>query len=195
MIEDKFTTNSVIHQLPAGLLQNDNGTEIFSCRKTKRVFFLKAGKSLPFSEMNPEKKVLIFEQLLNDDVAMQDLKHLDLSEALERYAFCVYGSLDSEPDFISPDKLDKSDNFLCGTNCKCLKWKTKQLVVNGTVLSIRQIEILQYLASDFPDKQIADNLNITESTLNTHKSNLFRIFGVYSKSGLIVEAIKQKIIQ
>jgi DNA-binding NarL/FixJ family response regulator len=51
------------------------------------------------------------------------------------------------------------------------------------------------MASEKPDKQIADDLNICESTLNTHKKNLFEKFNVYSKSGLITKAITNKIIQ
>lgn len=195
MISCKSTTKKNVHQIPAGILESDSRTEMFGCRTTKKVFFLESGKSLPFSEMNPLKRSLIFEQLLNDEVAMKDLKNLPLSEALERYAFCVYGSLDSEPDFITPEKLSKSDNFLCSSNCTCLKWKTKNFIVNDTVLSIRQIDILQHLASDLTDKEVAQKLFISESTLNTHKSNLFDIFNVNTKSGLITEAITLKIIQ
>jgi DNA-binding NarL/FixJ family response regulator len=59
----------------------------------------------------------------------------------------------------------------------------------------RELEILSLFASDLCDKQIADHLGITESTLNTHKKNLFEKFDVHSKSGLISKAFHQKIIQ
>ena len=132
---DKFTTNSVIHQIPAGLMIGDKSTELFGCRETKRVFALSNGQTIKFEELHPTKRALIFEKLLSDEVAVQDLKDLPQAEAIER------------------------------------------------------------LASDKPDKQIADELGITESTLNTHKKHLFEKFNVYSKSGLITKAISNKIIQ
>ena len=59
----------------------------------------------------------------------------------------------------------------------------------------KQIEVLQLMASDLPDKAIASQLNISVSTLNTHKEHLFEKFNVTSKTGLIKRAIEQKIIQ
>ncbi|KIQ22882.1 hypothetical protein RT99_06050 [Flavobacterium sp. MEB061] len=67
--------------------------------------------------------------------------------------------------------------------------------MDGTALTIREIQIVNLMASDLPDKQIAEKLKIAKSTLNTHKQNLFEKAGVKSKSGLITKAINQKIIQ
>jgi DNA-binding CsgD family transcriptional regulator len=51
------------------------------------------------------------------------------------------------------------------------------------------------MASDLPDKAIADKLDVALSTLNNHKILLFDKFKVKSKAGLITKAIEQKIIQ
>lgn len=126
---------------------------------------------------------------------MEDLKELNQNEAIEQFAFCVYGAADHEPDFDAEGNLQEADNFICSHNCKCLKWESKKITVDGKKLTPRQIEIVQLLASDLPDKAIADELGITESTLNTHKSQLFEKFNVASKPGLIKKAIEQKIIQ
>ena len=192
---DKFTTNSVIHQIPAGLMIGDKSTELFGCRETKRVFAITNGQTLKFEELHPTKRALIFEKLLSDEVAIQDLKHLPQAQAIERFAFCVYGAADHEPDFDSNGNLKQADNFICSKNCKCLKWKSKNITIDGNKLTPREIEIVMLLASDKPDKQIADELDITESTLNTHKKHLFEKFNVFSKSGLITKAIYNKIIQ
>ena len=192
---DKFTTNSLIHQIPAGLMIGDASTELFGCRETKRVFALSNGHTVKFEELNPTKRALIFEKLLSDEVAIQDLKDLPQSEAIERFAFCVYGAADHEPDFDCNGNLKQADNFICSNNCKCLKWESKNITIDGNKLTPREIEIVTLLASDQPDKQIADELGITESTLNTHKKHLFEKFNVYSKSGLITKAISNKIIQ
>lgn len=191
----KFTTKEVIHQIPAGLLLGDKSTELFGCRETKKVFALSNGKTISFNELNPEKRALIFEKLLSDDVAFEDLKHLSQNEAIEQFAFCVYGAADHEPDFCKDGSLKEADNFICSNNCKCLKWFSKNITVEGNKLTTRELEIVTLLASDKPDKQIADDLDISESTLNTHKKNLFEKFNVASKSGLITKAISNKIIQ
>lgn len=191
----KFTTNPVIHQIPAGLLIGDTTTELFGCRETKKVYALSNGKTINFEDLNPHKKALIFEKLLLDDQALEDLKHLKQNEAIERFAFCIYGAADHEPDFDNDGNLKEADNFICSNNCQCLKWQSKKITIEGQKLTSREIEIVTLLASDLADKQIADCLRITDSTLNTHKKNLFEKFGVSSKSGLITKAIANKIIQ
>lgn len=192
---DKFTTKDVIHQIPAGLLIGDKSTELFGCRDTKKVFALSNGKTISFNELNPEKRALIFEKLLSDNAAFEDLKHLPQNEAIEQFTFCVFGAADHEPDFCADGELKEADNFICSNNCKCLKWFSKNITIEGNKLTTREIEIVTLLASDKPDKQIADYLQITESTLNTHKKHLFEKFNVASKSGLITKAISNKIIQ
>jgi len=194
-MESKFTIKNEIHQIPAGLLIGDNRTEIFGDRKTKKSFFVSNGRSFPFSELEPLKKAQIFEQLLNDETALEDLKDLNPEEATERFAFCIYGAADHIADFNERGQLNKSDNFICSNNCKCLKWKSKSITIDGNPLTSREIQIVNLMASDLPDKQIASKLKIAKSTLNSHKQNLFEKASVKSKSGLITKAINQKIIQ
>ena len=67
----------------------DTSTELFGCRETKRVFALSNGHTVKFEELHPTKRALIFEKLLSDEVAVQDLKDLPQAEAIERFAFCV----------------------------------------------------------------------------------------------------------
>jgi DNA-binding CsgD family transcriptional regulator len=191
----KLTTNPLIHQIPAGLMIGDNATELFGCRETKKVYALSNGKTIPFNQLDPLKRALIFEKLLSDDVALEDLRSMPQNEAIENFAFCIYGAADHEPDFNEKGELEKADNFICSNNCKCLKWLSKKISVDGNKLTPREIQIVMLLASDKPEKQIADQLDITESTLNTHKKHLFDKFNVHSKSGLITKAIANKIIQ
>lgn len=64
----------------------------------------------------------------------------------------------------------------------------------SATMTPREMEVVKLLASDLCDKQIAIHLEITVSTLNTHKAHLFEKFQVHSKSGLITEAFQQKIL-
>ncbi len=193
---NNFNDNQqLIHRLPAGQFPGDHRTELIGCRETKAVFVLSNGKTVAFKELNPVKKALIFEKLLQDDAAMNDLKHLSQESALEQFSFCIFGAADSEPDFCESGKLKKAENFICSDNCQCLKWPSKQITIEGQAITSRQLEIIQLMASDLADKQIADKLGITESTLDSHKTKIFEKAGVFSKSGLITKAIDQKIIQ
>lgn len=194
-MESKSTIKNQIHQIPAGMLIGDNRTEIFGDRKTKKTFFITNGQTLKFSELPPDKKAQIFEKLLSDEVAYEDLKHLTHEEAIEEFAFCIYGAADHVADFNECGQLNKADNFICSNECKCLKWKSKSINIDGNSLTVREIQIVNLMASDLPDKQIAENLKIATSTLNTHKQHLFEKANVKSKSGLITKAINQKIIQ
>jgi hypothetical protein len=106
---DKFTTNPLIHQIPAGIMIGDKRTELFGCRETKRVFALSDGKTIPFQELNPSKRALIFEKLLSDEAAINDLKELPQAEAIERFAFCIYGAADHEPDFCENGQLKEAE--------------------------------------------------------------------------------------
>jgi DNA-binding CsgD family transcriptional regulator len=185
----------LIHQLTAGMLLGDNRTELFGCRTSKKVYAITDGKTIPFENILPKQRAQILQRLVNDDKAMEDLKGLSHKEALESFAFCVFGAADSNADFNETGILKEADNFICGNDCKCLKWKSKNITINGNKLTPRQIEIIQLLATDLADKQIADQLGICHSTLDTHKSHIFELAGVTSKNGLIVKAINEKIIQ
>lgn len=191
----KIKTNNRVHQLPAGLMIGDLRTELFADIKTRKVFVLHNGETTPFSQLAPHLKKLLVDQYVKDQQALKDLSHLPTAEALEQFAFCVYGAADATPDFSEDGASLSDDNFMCSNNCKCLKWSSKNISVDGQSLTVRQIEIIKLLASDYPDKQIAQQLNITPSTLDSHKAKIFKLFDVYSKTGLITKAINQKIIQ
>jgi DNA-binding CsgD family transcriptional regulator len=199
-MRDKYITNSdnnqnFIHRLPAGMMMGDLSTELFSERTTKKVFAISNGKTVSFEDLNPKMRAQIFERLLDDDRAIEDLKHLTQKEAIEHYAFCVFGAADSAADFCADGHLQEADNFICSDNCLCLNWKSKKIKIDGEVLTPRQLEIVKLLATDLCDKQIADKLGICLSTLDTHKKTLFEKCNVSSKTGLVIKLIEQKIIQ
>jgi DNA-binding NarL/FixJ family response regulator len=62
-------------------------------------------------------------------------------------------------------------------------------------LSPRELEILQLIAQEFSNQEIADKLFISERTVETHRKNLF--FKTQSKSvvGLIQYAIRHELIK
>jgi DNA-binding CsgD family transcriptional regulator len=195
----KPTTNyppGQMHRLPAGLIPGDKSTELFGCRETFTVWAMSDGKTIPFAQVDAQLKAMIMTRLIDDDVAYNSLFHLGADAALEHYAFCVYGSADHDADFDAAGNLGRTDNFICGRpNCNCMDWESKAIMVDGMALTPRQIQIIQAMAGDKPNKAIAAELNIAESTLDTHMRNIYALFNVNSKTGMVTKAIQQKIIQ
>lgn len=152
-MESKFNTKNEIHQIPAGVKIGDMRTEIFGDRKTKKAFFITNSQTHRFNELGGDLKAQLFQQLLTDDVAFRDLKDLEVEDAIEKFSFCIYGAADHVADFTEEGKLNKADNFLCSTNCKCLKWKSKSINIDGNPLTTREIQIVNLMASDLPDKK------------------------------------------
>jgi len=197
-MKDKSTTkkqDKQVHSLPAGLIPGDHRTELFGIRETRKVYGLSNGATIPFANIDPLQKAEIFALMLQDSIAMEDLRYMTSEAALEEFAFCMYGDMDDTPDFTADGSAGPSENFRCGANCRCLAWKSKTITLNGHRLTPHQVRISQELASDKPDKAIAADLNITHSTLNGHKQNLFNAAGVATKAGFVRKAMKHKLIQ
>jgi len=62
-------------------------------------------------------------------------------------------------------------------------------------LTERELEILILITKEFSNKQIADKLNISERTVETHRKNIFRKTGTTSLVGLIKYAFANKIVE
>ena len=62
-------------------------------------------------------------------------------------------------------------------------------------LSKRELEILSRLVTGNTDKEIADNLCISEFTVRSHVRNLYRKLGVSSRAQAVAIAIRKNIIE
>lgn len=63
------------------------------------------------------------------------------------------------------------------------------------VLTKREQEILEQIANELTSEQIAQKLNISIPTVESHRRNMFRKLGVQSVVGLVKEALKNKWIK
>jgi len=62
-------------------------------------------------------------------------------------------------------------------------------------LSHREVEILDCISKEMSAKKIAEKLNISEFTVNNHRSNIIKKLGVDSSVGLVMEALKRGILK
>jgi len=185
-----------IFNIPAGTLPGDFRKELMGIPETRKVVFTYNGQTFPFSALSRKIKSELATEVINDPEAMRDLrgKGLSLSEALEEYAYCMYGAVDSNGDINEHGELQPSENFRCSDNCRCLRWKRKQINIDGRALTPREIEVIDMLRTSHTDEVKAQILGMSRSTLNTHKKNLFTKFNVLSATSLILKAIDCKVI-
>ncbi len=66
---------------------------------------------------------------------------------------------------------------------------------NRESLSEREIEVLQLIARGSANKQIADELIISESTVKTHVANIFRKLDVNHRTEAVTQALQRGIIR
>lgn len=201
---NKFTENltkaniGLLHDIPAGIHPEDSNIELWADRATRKVFFNQNGMTLPFKRLPHKYHVKLNLQLEKDPIAFKQLskEYPNIINRLEAYAFCLYGASDANPDFFGHE-LTRSENFKCqsGAQCKCLKWKSKYISINGSPLTKREIEVLDLIGKGYADKQIAYLLEISQSTLDVHKQHLNKKAGVGSKQELVIKAAAEKIIQ
>ncbi len=67
----------------------------------------------------------------------------------------------------------------------------KKSNAENIMLTEREIEILKYISNEFPTKKIADLLNISARTVDTHRRNMMIKLNIKKNIGLLKYAIQQ----
>lgn len=65
------------------------------------------------------------------------------------------------------------------------------VVENVYDLSDRELEVYQLMAEGMSNKEIGDNLGISEKTVKNHVSRIFRKLGVFDRTQAVVKGIKE----
>ena len=67
--------------------------------------------------------------------------------------------------------------------------------IENTNLTLRELEVLQQICLDLNNEEIAQKLYISPMTVKSHRSNLLEKTGCKNTTGLILFALKNKIIE
>ena len=70
--------------------------------------------------------------------------------------------------------------------------KTSTKVIE--ILSRREVEIIKLITQEFSNDDIANHLAISKRTVETHRKNIFKKTKVKSIVGLVMLAIKNKLV-
>lgn len=106
------------------------------------------------------------------------LKNCDKDEVLE----AIYATIEGK-------------NFFCGRVLEILSEnKSNNNSCDAITLSKRELEIIQYVAEGFTNKEIAEKLYISTHTVNTHRKNIMQKLGLKNTAEVVIYAVKEKII-
>lgn len=106
---------------------------------------------------------------------------------------------------IEKDELVEAINIVLGGGkyyCKALSAELIDLVINkkyktelnDSLLTAREIDIIKELALGSSSKEIAEKLFISDRTVNTHKTNIYKKMDVKNSVELLVKAKQRMII-
>jgi two-component system, NarL family, response regulator NreC len=76
-----------------------------------------------------------------------------------------------------------------------LRWGEIQPGNLPNVLTPREQEVLQLIAEGYKNKEIADILNISIKTVQSHRTNLMQKLDLHNRGDLVKYAIQKKIIE
>lgn len=156
-------------------------------RKIKQVFSF---QELEFElDLHEESVVLINPHSVQySPKEFQQLRSKYLKVSL--IAFC-YMHVDPKVlnQFDAVITIQDSPEMINHTVSQVIQSKKGDQASQNLLLSDREIEVLQLLAQGYTNKQIADHLNISVHTVNTHRKNISQKTGIKSVSGLTIYAV------
>lgn len=189
----KITQNSFPEQI-AGLMPNDSNIEFGGEKHTMEVFYLQNGKNHQWNELPRWAYKICEKHFLTDKKAVSYFNDFDVSltRKVEMYIYHLYGDLDATADILS-GKIQTSENFRHTLDCESIDWDNKKITIDGVQLTKRDLRIIDLTKDGLPDKAIANELGITQSTLDFHKRNLFTKANIQCKIELIIKVFQQRI--
>lgn len=174
-----------VHQnFPAGLL--DDTVEIATTGDF--VFAIINGCMTPFSNWPKELLAALKEDLQKQEKAIESLIDLGLEtddEMLWQYARCRFGSYDGRPDMVD-GKFMYTEYWDCGIRGTC-PYEGKlccSMKVKFGIITSREMQVWVLVGEGLLDKEIADRLGISDTTVPTHVRSLCKKCGVRNRCEL-----------
>lgn len=71
----------------------------------------------------------------------------------------------------------------------------KSLACDGVPVTERELDIIRGIAEGLSNKLIADKLNLSTHTVNTHRKNIMSKLGVNNTAGVVMFAVKNQLLE
>jgi len=133
----------------------------------------------------PEMKVIV--------LSMHDEAHLIkeiLKEGIDGYLL----KKDSHEELVSAVRAVKNDKVYLSSDVNAMLMRGLNGQEEQKLLTDREREILKLIAKEYTNKQMAEELFISERTVETHRKNIFRKTGTNNLVGLIKFAYANNLI-
>lgn len=141
--------------------------------------------TLTLSMLNDEAHIIKMLQAGVKGYLLKECQPEELKEALEytaRGEYYVNGLIAA--------RIDKTGKFQTVAYSKPVLPEAEQ----STFLTEREIEFLQWSASDYTYKEIADRMKLSPRTVDSYRDALFDKLQIRSRVGLAVYAIRNKLV-
>lgn len=188
----------IINQrIPAGI--EGKGYEFFYSEKDQVIKCTHMGRTIVWDEVPEEGLEIIYEDMAkHPDVVMhiKDWNIHDPREMAKQYIFCRFGDFDGDPDIDENGKVGYAEYFDCGLRGVC-KYEGKictTIKLENGELTKRELEVLKLVAKGKLNKEIADELEIVEHTVNSHIQNIQQKGNFFRKLEMIVFAKDRNLV-
>ncbi|TFV97127.1 response regulator transcription factor [Algoriphagus kandeliae] len=128
--------------------------------------------------------------------------HLDQATVKEALSLGVNAyilkNLDEFELRVALEKVSKGQNYYSAPVTEVLNSKSKSIQKSSNsqldLLSGREREVLKLIAEAFSTKEIADQLSLEISTIETHRKSLMRKLDVHNVAGLVRIAVQEGLV-
>lgn len=201
-----FEDHPLVQNSLKGLLSEENGFQLK---------FIASNKSDLFELLNetPQLDILVADYLANDVsgmevyefvirnypqvkvVALTSLSSPILIENLIRLGVKGYINKNQEvEELLQALKVVAEDKLYLPPEFDSIYKKLKSFHTKPAVLTPRELEVVNYIAREFTTNDIAEFLNITVNSVETHRKNIFLKLHVKNVAGMIREAMQLGLI-
>lgn len=171
-------------KIPAGLF--DESFELFTYEG--KVYCIAEGKKWNFPFLPHWVTQIVNEDLKGNTEALNALKNFGLTDwiaQLEMYIKCCFGGFDGEADFVD-GKMVHNEYFDCGQRGKCpYEGKICNSIVHKFNISFRQVQIINQIRLGKQDKEIADKLFISTTTVSKQVRNILQKTELSNRSEIV----------
>ncbi len=126
-------------------------------------------------------------------LSMHDEAHL-IKEILKEGVNGYILKKDSYEELVSAARAVKNDKIYLSSDVNTMLMKGLHSNQEQKLLTDREREILKLIAKEYTNKQMAEELFISERTVETHRKNIFRKTGTNNLVGLIKFAYANNLI-
>jgi DNA-binding NarL/FixJ family response regulator len=137
--------------------------------------------------LNPKLKILAITERIKQGKVIKALKsgvdsHLLKSCGMEEIQEAIEATLGGK-------------QFFCGQVLEIISNENeKGKSCEGVELTEREVDIIKLIARGYTNKEVADKLNISSHTVNTHRKNMMAKLNITNVAGLVVYAFKEDLL-